>query len=168
MDDHAEDSITLAANPEGPPGERAWVAELGALVTGRKLEEVQLVVSELVANCLRHAELTADDAIRLWRRLTPGETLRIEVMDAGPGFERPRSVPMPAAGQPGGHGLALADRLADRWGVLRDDAHRVSCEFDRRDDAVSAAAAAAESGSPPAEMAGRDDPGRDRAQRAAR
>lgn len=139
MGDAADgDSISLAANPEAARRARVWLAEMGPPLTGQKLEEVQLVVSELVTNCLRHAGLAADDVIEVVRRLVPGEHLRIEVVDRGPGFAPPESFAMPEASEPRGRGLALVDRLADRWGVLRDDAHRVWCEFDRRADEAAA------------------------------
>jgi anti-sigma regulatory factor (Ser/Thr protein kinase) len=139
MGDSVDDSIALAANPEAARRARAWIAEIGPPVTGRKLEEVQLVVSELVTNCLRHAGLAADDVIELCRRVVPGEKLRIEVVDRGPGFAPPEAVHMPAEGETGGRGLALVDRLASRWGVLNDEVHRVWCEFDRPEPEPAAA-----------------------------
>jgi anti-sigma regulatory factor (Ser/Thr protein kinase) len=49
--------------------------------------------------------------------------VRVEVVDHGNGFS-----PAPRAGEldePGGFGLFLVGRLADRWGVETDSATRV-------------------------------------------
>jgi len=40
------------------------------------------------------------------------------VSDPGQGFSA--NIPDPVAGEPGGWGLFLTERLADRWGVDRD------------------------------------------------
>lgn len=59
------------------------------------------MVSELVTNCLRHAEPAAGDVVQVFRRIVPGEPLRIEVVDRGPGFRRPDVLRMPPAAPPG-------------------------------------------------------------------
>jgi anti-sigma regulatory factor (Ser/Thr protein kinase) len=60
--------------------------------------------------------------------------VRIEVSDGGAGFVPPkRPAPRLDAEEPGGWGLVLVDRLADRWGVARDEGTSVWFELDRSD-----------------------------------
>jgi anti-sigma regulatory factor (Ser/Thr protein kinase) len=57
------------------------------------------------------------------------DDVRVEVIDHGEGF-----VPSPRAGDvqdPGGFGLFLVGRLADRWGVEADDTTCVWFELGR-------------------------------------
>ena len=87
---------------------------------------VSLLASEVVSNCVRHAELGPDDRIILAARLTP-DFARVEVRDSGPGFD-----PGVRHGA-SGFGLRMGDTLASRWGVDRDDGTtRVWFEVDRR------------------------------------
>jgi hypothetical protein len=73
------------------------------------VEDVLLLVSELVTNACLHAggpeELTLSHV---------GGRLRIEVADADPRPPAPR--PQSDLTQPGGHGLIILERLAQRWG----------------------------------------------------
>ena len=94
--------------------------------------DVRLLVSELVTNSLRHADLDQEDEIVL--ALSVGdETIRVEVSDAGPGFEHE----VPQGGppdEPDGWGLYLVHMLSDRWGVIPGAAGgptRVWFELDR-------------------------------------
>ena len=97
-------------------------------LTDDAYEDARLMVSELITNSLRHASLAVDQEIELAMRLH-GSTLWVEVRDPGPGFEpRPRSSDASAER---GWGLYLVARLADRWGVERDDVNRVWFELDR-------------------------------------
>ena len=80
-----------------------------------QLEALRLLVSEVVTNAVRHGgdgrpvELCAH-----WN-----SEVRVEVCDHGGGFTpHPR---MKALDEPGGFGLYLVGRLADRWGVETDD-----------------------------------------------
>ena len=75
-------------------------------------EDVLLLVSEVVANACLHGG--GPNALLLD---CDEDRLRIEVTDGSPA----PPVPLPArspsqAGQPGGHGLLIVDRLARSWG----------------------------------------------------
>ncbi|MFJ7203589.1 ATP-binding protein [Streptomyces sp. NPDC098789] len=74
-------------------------------------EDALLVVSELLTNASLHAG-GCDELV-----LTYGTALRIEVLDGETELPAPRVTPR---GTPGGHGLAIVQRLSDRWGA---DAH---------------------------------------------
>jgi anti-sigma regulatory factor (Ser/Thr protein kinase) len=78
-----------------------------------RMEQVRVAVSELVANCVRHARLGPADAVEVVGSIDP-RTLRIEVRDVGPGFE-PHLERLGDADT--GWGLYILDQLADRWGT---------------------------------------------------
>ena len=70
---------------------------------------VELVVTELTTNAVRHAR-TLFTVAMTW----DGRRLRIEVSDAHPVPPVPREQPSPEA--LGGRGLLLVEQIADRWG----------------------------------------------------
>ena len=75
--------------------------------------DVRLLVSELVTNAIRHADLRPSDEITLVAEERQG-AIRVEVGNRGTGFDVAPSGPAP--GQASGFGLYLVDRLAGRWG----------------------------------------------------
>jgi anti-sigma regulatory factor (Ser/Thr protein kinase) len=89
----------------------------------------QLLASELVANTVRHAGLAADQALTLSVECDE-ETLRVEVVDVGPGFDALEF--LAGRHRRGVHhrGILLVDALADRWGFCRGDGFRVWFEID--------------------------------------
>ena len=91
------------------------------------LEDVRLLVSELVTNSLRHAGEAGETTIGL-RVAVKERTVRVEVTDAGPGFDA--ATQPPTLYQQSGWGLYLVDQVSDRWGVDRDDHTRVWFEID--------------------------------------
>ena len=87
---------------------------------------VCLLVSELVTNAIRHAGMDEGERIVLAARLAD-DWVRVEVRDAGPGFDPDIRHTVQ------GYGLRMLDMLAARWGVDRHDAGaRVWFEIDRR------------------------------------
>jgi anti-sigma regulatory factor (Ser/Thr protein kinase) len=119
--------LRLRPSPEAVSLAREQLERLRDRLTDEAYEDARLMVSELVTNSLRHASLSIDQEIELVMVVRQG-TLRVEVGDAGPGFEpRPRAID---ASNESGWGLFLVARLADRWGVERDGLHRVWFELD--------------------------------------
>ena len=85
------------------------------------LGDVALVVSELVANSVHHAEVGPAAFIRIDLRVVGGEVW-IAVGDRGS-----PQLPRIATGEQvgvGGLGLRVVDRLARSWGVARDGVGR--------------------------------------------
>ena len=86
--------------------------------------DLMLLVSELVTNAVRHAHGEHFEV-----RVEVGrDVVRLEVHDDGEGFE-PRIAP--SEDGTGGYGLFIVDRLADRWGVERDEGGVIWLELDR-------------------------------------
>ena len=91
------------------------------------LDDIRLLVSELVTNAVRHSDAPGNGEICVDVTIE-SRRLRVEVADAGAGFEpQPRDDEM---SRPGGWGLYLVDRIADRWGVIRNHLNRVWFEID--------------------------------------
>ena len=107
----------LNAEPSAVRQARTWLAELtaGLLDAARRID-VELALSEVVANAVRHGG--AGRAISVIATRAPGY-LRLEVTDAGPGM-----VPKPnamASDRYGGFGLFIVEQLSRRWGVAREN-----------------------------------------------
>ena len=120
--------VALARDPDSAAEARRALGEVSDHFSQRRLEDAQLLVSELVTNAIRHAGLGADDVITLVV-VTGDRALRIEVCDPGRGFEV--SEPDPDPSRPSGWGLYLVRELSDRWGIDRDGETRVWFELDR-------------------------------------
>jgi anti-sigma regulatory factor (Ser/Thr protein kinase) len=120
--------LQLPAGALAPSYARALVAGLRERLSDELLDDLVLLVSEVVTNSVRHAELEPGDTIRLLVRAT-ATSVRLDVVDRGRGFDRP-DVAEHDPTQPEGWGLYIVDRLADRWGVAREGGSRVWFEID--------------------------------------
>lgn len=106
--------LDLPCRPDSIGRARDCVGELSGELSGRRLGDLRLLVSEVVTNAVRHAGLEPTDTIRL-SMVVKGGLVRVEVGDRGRGFApRPRD---PDIRTPGGWGLYLVEELAERWGV---------------------------------------------------
>jgi len=76
-------------------------------------DDVRLLVSELVTNSVRHAGLAEHEPIQIVIDLRK-DSVRVEVCDAGPGFDPRRA---PGSDETSGWGLRFLAHLASRWGV---------------------------------------------------
>ena len=118
----------LQVTPEAAAEARHALGDLADVLPGGQGRDVRLLVSELVTNAVRHANLDAGDVIRLVIELAD-RVLRVEVHDPGGGFVPTAPAPDPA--RPSGWGLYLVAELADRWGVDSDERTLVWFELDR-------------------------------------
>jgi len=85
------------------------------------VDEAEIVISELVANAVRHARPLPDGTIRVNWTVRHG-VVEIEVTDGGgPTTPRPAPRSLMAAS---GRGLRIVRGLAHEWGVLEDRAGR--------------------------------------------
>jgi anti-sigma regulatory factor (Ser/Thr protein kinase) len=112
-------TIRLQWAPSAAPRiRREIVADLVARkVTPDVVDEAEIVVSELVANAVRHARPLSDGAIRIhWK--VKNNVVEVEVSDGG-GPTVPRPLP-PTTWGAGGRGLRIVRSLAHEWGVIDD------------------------------------------------
>jgi anti-sigma regulatory factor (Ser/Thr protein kinase) len=94
-------------------------------LTGIARDDVRLMLSEVVANSIRHAAALPPLPIELTIELV-GRTLHVAVSDAGPPFD-PSALPRPDPVTGGGWGLHLVGLLSSAWGV---SAERAEVWFD--------------------------------------
>jgi anti-sigma regulatory factor (Ser/Thr protein kinase) len=97
----------------------------------RRLADVELIVSELATNSVRHSGCGDDEELSLEAKVEADRVL-VRLFDPGTGFDAHRPNP-PQTGSGGGYGLLLLDRLSDRWGVQRDERFSVWFEVARGD-----------------------------------
>jgi serine/threonine-protein kinase RsbW len=76
------------------------------------LDDAQLLVSELVTNSVRHAQLASDARVRVSVEICDG-FVRLEVEDPG---DVAIGAVAPDREHGGGFGLFLVEALAQRWG----------------------------------------------------
>jgi anti-sigma regulatory factor (Ser/Thr protein kinase) len=99
--------------------------ELAGRLPRRQLADVTLLVTELVANGVRHGGAGTTSELQLRVEGRPA-ALRVEVADPGP---RRRVAPrQPDLTGGGGLGLQIVERVASRWGV--GDGPRTSVWFE--------------------------------------
>jgi serine/threonine-protein kinase RsbW len=120
-------ALVLAAEAAAVGEARAWLSSLTAVLVARPRRcDLELVVSELVTNAVRHGRKGGEILLAA----TPKQDfVCVQVTDDGPGF-----VPRPgamASAENGGFGLFLVEQLTRRWGVTREQSRtRVWFEFD--------------------------------------
>ena len=113
----------LELGPSAPAKARAVLRGLEGELPEPLFHDLRLLVSELVTNSYRHTEAGPDGAATLTVDVEP-ERVHVDVADPGNGF-----VPKPVSTSPlersSGWGLALVDRIAERWGVTHDNGTHV-------------------------------------------
>ena len=120
-------SVRFDRGPSAASAARNALLALDERVDGQVLEDIRLLVSELVTNAVRHANAPNGGDVELDVTIDHSR-VRVEVADPGAGFDpQPRDDEM---SRPGGWGLYLVDRIADRWGVIRNRMNRVWFEID--------------------------------------
>jgi anti-sigma regulatory factor (Ser/Thr protein kinase) len=119
----------IAAGLDAPADARRWARWLADVLDPGRLDDAMLVLSELVTNSVLHSGLSAGAPIHLSGRVT-GDRVRIGVCDCGCGFDLAGVPELPHEASPGGRGLWIVNRLADR--LLVDGARgRVVFEMGR-------------------------------------
>lgn len=112
---------TFENQPASVPAARRFAT--GALrgLSTDLLEAVELMVSELATNCVRHTSGEFEITIRQTSR-----EVRVEAVDEGRGEPRLRS---PGPAEPHGRGLLIVNALSSAWGVDERAAHRKAVWF---------------------------------------
>jgi anti-sigma regulatory factor (Ser/Thr protein kinase) len=125
-DSGTELSVRFDRGPTSAAAARNALLALDQRIDQALLDDIRLLVSELVTNAIRHAD-AAGGQVGLDVSIN-GPSVRVEVADPGDGFDpAPRTEAMT---KPGGWGLYLVDRIADRWGVVKNKMTRVWFEVD--------------------------------------
>jgi len=104
-------SLRLYGGADAAGRARRALSKLRADIDPPLMETLRLLVTELVANSVRHAQ--AETVIL--KVLVGRSVVLTEVTDEGPGFD-PADTGGPGTDE-SGWGLFLVERLADRWGV---------------------------------------------------
>lgn len=104
-----------------PRRARAAVAALTGL-DERLRRDLTIVVSELVANAVRHAPRVQGGQVTL-AVIREADVVRVEVTDPGDGFD-----PAPGPPREGGLGLVIVSHIARSWGVEDGACTVVWCE----------------------------------------
>ena len=106
--------LEVPATPGMLSGVRAALTELP--LSPRALDDARLLVSELVANSMRHARLGPNDTIRVTAEVGHSR-LRVDVVDGGRGGTPARAGAIrPRPDAESGWGLYLVETLSSRWG----------------------------------------------------
>lgn len=100
---------TFPAIPQSVHAARRFAVDALPELPERALESVELMVSELATNCIRHERTSFHVAV-----LHSARQIRVEVTDAGLGVPMMRS---PGPDEPSGRGLQIVHMLSDQWGV---------------------------------------------------
>ena len=100
---------TFPAIPQSVHAARRFATDVLAGVPADALEAVELMVSELATNCIRHERMSFYVTI-----LRTPRAIRVEVTDSGSGMPIMRS---PGPNDPSGRGLQIVDMLSDEWGI---------------------------------------------------
>jgi anti-sigma regulatory factor (Ser/Thr protein kinase) len=98
-------------------------------VTSPELIDTLLMLSELVANAVRHPVPQSGERIMVHVALASHQ-IRAEVCDSGHGFDLD-GMQAARADADGCRGLPIVDTAASRWGASVDDGHCVWFELDR-------------------------------------
>jgi anti-sigma regulatory factor (Ser/Thr protein kinase) len=127
---HVDGFLIEADVPGGPGAPRRARGVVRRALAGRvpaRLQyDIALLVTELVANGVRHGGADDRSALRLRVDGRP-PSLRVEVADPGRGRVAPRAADLDGGG---GLGLHIVDRVANRWGVATGPGTRVWFEVD--------------------------------------
>jgi anti-sigma regulatory factor (Ser/Thr protein kinase) len=100
---------SFSRDPGSVAAARRFAVETLSGVELELLSSVELMVSELATNCLRHADSAFELSVVHER-----EQIRIEVRDSGGGEPTLLS---PTPDDPDGRGLQIVNMLSEAWGV---------------------------------------------------
>jgi serine/threonine-protein kinase RsbW len=104
-----KNSRTFPHEPQSVPAARRFATSVLRGASQETLEAVELMVSELATNCIRHTNSGFDLTI-----IRNGLDIRVEATDRAGGTPTMRS---PEPTDPSGRGLKIIDMLSLRWGV---------------------------------------------------
>jgi anti-sigma regulatory factor (Ser/Thr protein kinase) len=105
----------IAGGPRAPESARAKLSEsFDERLQQPVVDDLRLLVSELVTNCVLHGGATDAGEITVRTNVRP-DSVRTEVCHDGPLFVPPEEDP--DLGTPGGLGLFLVEQMSEAWGI---------------------------------------------------
>jgi serine/threonine-protein kinase RsbW len=122
---------TFPHEPQSVPAARRFATSAISGASQETLEAVELMVSELATNCIRHTDSGFDLTI-----IRNGPDIRVEATDHAGGVPTMRS---PEPTDPSGRGLKIIDMLSAGWGVQSADSHGKTVWFTISDVAPAVA-----------------------------
>ena len=123
----APGSTWIRGGKDAPRRARRFVLSKLDGIPATRASDVALIVSELVANSVLHANVGEQDAV-LVELARLDDRVRLSVTDRG--SEEEPHIPVPDPEMLHGFGLRVVDQLSLAWGVIRDGAGttRVWCD----------------------------------------
>jgi anti-sigma regulatory factor (Ser/Thr protein kinase) len=119
--------LDIVSTPDAPAAARAAVsAWIGHRLADAMLVDLRLLVGELVANSVVHADVPTGSVVSVRAHVHAG-ALRVDVGDCGSGGTIAVRTPDLADG--GGFGLNVVNVVSRRWGVHRDAGTHVWAEL---------------------------------------
>jgi anti-sigma regulatory factor (Ser/Thr protein kinase) len=106
----------IAGGAQAPLSARAKLSELVDPAAAPVIEDMRLLVSELVTNCVVHGGAVEESPITVRTSVDDG-CVRTEVCHDGPQFLAPSEDP--DIEEPGGLGLFLVEEMSRAWGIAR-------------------------------------------------
>lgn len=103
----------LPAGLDAPSDARRWAWWVRGFLDPPRADDAMLILTEIVTNAVLHSGVRTGDPIHLTGRLAE-DRVRIGVCDCGRGFELTAAPQLPRDAAPGGRGLWIVNRLADR------------------------------------------------------
>jgi len=105
----------IAGGPRAPESARAKLTEsFDSNLDAPLVDDLRLLVSELVTNCVLHGGAGDERAITVRTAIGP-TAVRTEVCHDGPAFAAPGHAP--DLDSPGGLGLFLVEQMSAAWGI---------------------------------------------------
>ena len=104
-----KEAHAFTGEPESAAAARRFATTAVSGLAPDTVEAIELMVSELATNCIRHTSSAFEVAIERSAR-----EVRIEVSDRAAGTPELRS---PSLDDPTGRGLRIVELLSDTWGV---------------------------------------------------
>ena len=111
--------LRVPADATAPATARETLAVLTNMIAPSRLTDLELIVSELVANAVEHGP--DGELVRIRLVLDGRGGIRGEITDRGEGAPAVRAADEHTL--EGGIGLPVVDRLSSRWGVYEGSTH---------------------------------------------
>lgn len=109
-------NVSLAPDTTAPGRARRLVNSLADKLPDDVVDELQLLVTELVTNSIRHASFDSGERVSIRVARPDQGRVLVSVCDPG-GPTLPERTDVIDLEQTGGRGLLLVDLMAVRWGV---------------------------------------------------